>query len=199
LVSKYTSYIAIDDSDTVASKLDNNWVIQTSYVPSQLPRDWHGRQFDNGDLIAGGIAGVLERDSKLDSLFDPGLYTNQAMKCSKTKSRGSSISFFKTFIRHSQQQRTSMTIKATDLDLERKCSSSRQVEKTGLGAPPLVTQGIQDPLQALVVTQSFNGSFSLTKEFSLAVGKSLDSMREGNFYIYFIPFNASYFYFIILN
>jgi len=75
------------------------------------------------------------------------------------------------------------------------CSSSRRVERTVLGEPSLATQGIQDPLQALVLTESFNGSFSLTKEFSLAVGKSLDSMREGNFLYLFYTLQCLQFLF----
>jgi len=38
----------------------------------------------------------------------------------------------------------------------------------------------QDPLHAIVSTQSFNGSFSLTDAFSTAIGSSLTALENGN-------------------
>jgi len=151
MVSKYMSYIAISDSDRDGSKLDNRWVIQTRYVPSQLARGWHGSQLDSGGSIAGVIAGVLQRDSKFDSSFDSQVRLRSGallLRCSRTNSLGSSrslpnpfLSFFKTKSKDSHSSfRGNIPM---DLDSSMTCRRPRRVENTVLSAPPLATQSIQ--------------------------------------------------------
>jgi len=43
----------------------------------------------------------------------------------------------------------------------------------------------QDPLYAIVGTQSFNGSFTLTEAFATAIGSSLTILENGNLQFFY--------------
>jgi len=181
LASKYTSFVAVDSASN--STANDNWVMQTRYVPSQYA---NGTDMDVDSANPNpGACGPADRGSRRRcrgrcASAGPGndqKTRKRAKSCSPMRKRRCS-----SHSSQSQPKKSSSSKKrraSCQPKKSRSASAPRQrTHEVVCGSASSSTPTPQDKLQALVATQSYDGSFNLNEDFGKAIGKTLDSLLK---------------------